>query len=198
MLADDHPAILRSMGALLADEGVEITGLAPTGREALRLMAVRRPAVALVDQHLPDISGVDVVRAAAPDSETAILLYTGDSGGTLAREALDAGASGVVLKEAPLADVVRAITMAASGSTYLDPLLAGGFVLAEAGSPKLTEREREVLRCLADGLTNQECGARLYLSPETIRAHLRKAMTKLGSSSRTHAVATALRGGLIA
>lgn len=198
VLADDHPAILRSIGAFLEDEGIAVSGLAATGGEALRMLETRRPQVALIDQRLPDIQGIEVIRQAKRASpETRILLYTGVADIALAREAMDAGGSGVVLKEAPLADVARAVTVVASGATYLDPVLAGELASPSTAAPQLTRREREVLRDLADGLTNAEIGAKLFLSPETIRTHVRKAMTRLDAKTRTQAVAKAVRGGMI-
>lgn len=198
LIADDHPAILRSIGAFLEDEGIAVSGLAATGGEALRMLEIRRPQVALVDQRLPDMTGIDVIRQAKRTSpETRILLYTGMADIALAREAMDAGGSGVVLKEAPLADVARAVAVVASGATYLDPVLAGELASPSAAAPALTKREREVLRDLADGLTNAEIGAKLFLSPETIRTHVRKAMTRLDAKTRTQAVAKAVRGGMI-
>ena len=103
-----------------------------------------------------------------------------------------------MLKEAPLQDLTRAVDMVAGGAVYVDPVLAG--VLASAESerlPQLTKREREVLRLLADGLTNEEIGKRLFLSPETVRTHVQKAMRRLEADTRTQAVALALRQSLI-
>ena len=115
-------------------------------------------------------------------------------------EALDAGARGFVLKEAPLPDLVRAVETVAHGGSYVDPVLAGVIASAEAAGriPKVTQREREILRLLADGLTNEEIGKELFISPETVRTHVRKAMAKLDADTRTQAVATALRQSLIA
>jgi Response regulator containing a CheY-like receiver domain and an HTH DNA-binding domain len=104
-----------------------------------------------------------------------------------------------VLKEAPLPDLVRAVETVAEGKTYVDPVLAGVIASAEMTKqiPSLTQREREVLRLLADGLSNEEIGKRLFISPETVRTHVRKAMAKLEADTRTEAVATALRQSLI-
>ena len=116
------------------------------------------------------------------------------------RTALDAGARGFVLKEAPVGDLARAVTLVADGGTYVDPVLAGYLAQSHAADrlPSLTQREREVLRLLADGNSNEEIGKRLFISPETVRTHVRKAMDKLESDTRTQAVATALRQSLIA
>jgi DNA-binding NarL/FixJ family response regulator len=104
------------------------------------------------------------------------------------------------LKEAPLGDLVRAVELVAAGGTYVDPVLAGILASADfAGKlPSLTQRERDVLRLLADGLSNEEIGKRLFISPETVRTHVRKAMAKLDADTRTQAVAKALRQSLIA
>ena len=106
---------------------------------------------------------------------------------------------GFVLKEAPLADLCRAIETVARGGVYVDPVLAGVFAGGEATQQvtMLTQRKREVLRLLADGLRNEEIGRRLHIAAETTRAHIRNAMRKLDADTRTEAVATALRQSLI-
>jgi DNA-binding NarL/FixJ family response regulator len=105
-----------------------------------------------------------------------------------------------VLKEAPMEDLLRAVRSVAAGNTYVDPVLAGTLAASSVGSqmPQLTQRERDVLRLLADGLSNEEIGKRLFISAETVRTHVRKAMEKLDADTRTQAVARALRDRLIA
>ena len=149
---------------------------------------------------MPRLSGVEVaVRAAAVAPETAIVFYTAFGDRALLSEALDAGVRGFVLKEAPLADLIRALERVVAGEAYVDPVLAGVLVSARFAdrAPLLTQREREVLRLLADGLANEEIGKRLHISPETVRTHVRKAMAKLEADTRTQAVATALRQSII-
>ena len=201
LVADDHPAVVEAVADMLSEHGVEIAGRARDGNDALEQIELRKPSVAILDLRMPGQSGIDVARHVAKSTpETAVILYTAFGDRALLTEALDAGARGFVLKEAPLAEVVRAVELVASGRTYVDPVLAG-VLSSSAATDKtlnLTPRERDVLRHLADGLSNDEIGKLLFISPETVRTHIRKAMTKLDADTRTQAVATALRQSLIA
>lgn len=201
LIADDHPAMVEAVGEVLAEHGLQIVGRARDGEEALAAMVDLKPAVAVVDVRMPRISGIEVARRAqreAPD--THVILYTAYGDRALITEAIDAGVRGFVLKEAPLVDLVRAVEIVAEGGTYVDPVLAGVLASPELSGklPSLTQRERDVLRLLADGLSNEEIGKRLFISPETVRTHVRKAMAKLDADTRTQAVAMALRQSLIA
>jgi two-component system, NarL family, response regulator len=192
-LVDDHPVILKALSAILKDDGIEIVGRAERGSEALAIAELRRPAVMLLD-----LTGIEVIRAVAKTApDTACLVYTGYADWAHAREALDVGARGVVSKEAPFGDVARAIAMVAAGQIYLDPMLGAELAADRLSRPHLSHRERDVLRCLAEGLTNDEIGLRLHLSGETVRGYVRKATTRLGARNRTQAVAAAVRDGLI-
>lgn len=200
VVADDHPALLAAVADVLVESGLEVVGRASNGEEALTKIETRRPTVALVDVRMPRLGGIAVaerMRRSAPD--TAVLLYTGHGDQALLADALDAGVRGFVLKDAPLQDLVRAVEMVARGGTYVDPVLAGALAQAKLNQelPELTQREREVLRLLADGLSNEDIGKKLFISPETVRTHIRKAMEKLDADTRTEAVATALRQSLI-
>lgn len=201
VVADDHPAVLEAVAEFLAQSGIEVVGRARDGEEALEKIEQRKPQVALVDVRMPKLGGIELARRAqraAPD--TSILLYTGYGDRALLTEALDAGVRGFVLKEAPMDDLLRAVQAVATGGTYVDPVLAGTLAASSIGSalPQLTQRERDVLRLLADGLSNEEIGKRLFISAETVRTHVRKAMDKLDADTRTQAVARALRDQLIA
>ena len=202
LIADDHPAVVEAVADVLEENGIEIAGRARDGNEALREDRVdeagRRPA-------RPAHAGTlwDRGRAAPGPksaSETSVILYTAFGDRALLTEAMDAGARGFVLKEAPLTEVVRAVELVAAGRTYVDPILAG--VLSSSAATQkvseLTQRERDVLRLLADGLSNEEIGKELFISPETVLTHVRKAMARLDADTRTQAVATALRHSLIA
>jgi DNA-binding NarL/FixJ family response regulator len=201
LVADDHPAMVEAVCDVLVENGVEIVGRARDGDEAVAKIETRQPNVALVDLRMPKQTGIQVAkRAAAVSPSTAVILYTAYGERALLTEAMDAGARGFVLKEAPLPDLVRAVDIVAGGGTYVDPVLAGVFAHASVTErlPSLTQREREVLRLLADGSSNEEIGKALFISPETVRTHVRKAMGKLDADTRTQAVAKALRQSLIA
>ena len=201
VVADDHPAVLEAVAEYLVQAGIDVVARARDGEEALERIEQRKPRVALVDVRMPKLGGIELTRRAKRSTpDTAILLYTGYGDRALLTEALDAGVAGFVLKEAPMDDLLRAVHSAASGTTYVDPVLAGTLAASSVGNamPQLTQRERDVLRLLADGLSNEEIGKRLFISAETVRTHVRKAMDKLDADTRTQAVARALRDHLIA
>jgi DNA-binding NarL/FixJ family response regulator len=195
LVADDHPALTWTLSAHLADNGYEIVGPAADGDVAVALAAAETPELALVDFRMPRLWGLELIAALRNASpETRLCIYTASADASLARDVLEAGASALVLKEAPLAAVVQALRTVAAGGSYIDPTLAG---TAPSGA-RLTERELDVLRLLAAGLRQEEIGRQLGIGPETVRTHLRKACSRLGAGTRTQAVATALRLGLIA
>lgn len=199
ILADDHPVVLDSVGRLLQRKGIEVLATADNGIEAMELIREHTPDIAVLDLRMPGKTGIEVAGELAGRTSTSLILYTGFGERALLLEAMDVGIRAYVMKEAPLDDLVRAIRIVAGGGTYLDPVLAGE--LARAGVTDrmraLSPREREVLRLASDGLTNDEIGAKLFLSPDTVRSHMRHAMDKLEADSRTQAVATALRAHLI-
>jgi two-component system nitrate/nitrite response regulator NarL len=193
LLADDHPALRAAVAEFLVEAGYRIVGPVADGRAAVDA-AREQPDAAVLDYRMPQLAGAELVHellVASPG--TRIVVYTADGGEELAAGALAAGAAGVVLKEAPLADLTRALEAVLAGGTYLDPALAQRDPRA-----RLTEREREVLELLAEGIGHEEIGKRLGIGAETVRTHLRKACDRLEASTRTEAVATALRLGLIA
>jgi DNA-binding NarL/FixJ family response regulator len=200
LVADDHPAVLEAVCEYLASSGIEIVGRATDGKQALEKLETRKPQVALIDLRMPGLDGIEVAKRAGQSTpETAVILYTGYGDRALLTESLDVGVRGFVLKEAPMEDLLRAIRAIAAGEQYVDPVLAGLLAVA-AGErvAQLTQRERDVLRLLAEGLSNEEIGKRLFISGETVRTHIRKAMDKLDADTRTQAVAKALRQHLIA
>jgi len=200
VVVDDHPVVCEAISAVLSAHAIEVVGTARDGEGALVEIERERPLLALVDLGLPGISGAEVARRAQRVSpETQVIVYTGRVELAALTEALDAGARGFLLKDAPLPDVVRAIEMVANGGLYVDPGLASLLLDSSARkSELLTSREREVLRLASEGLGNEQIGERLFISPQTVRTHIGKAMAKLEAGTRTQAVALALRQKLIA
>jgi DNA-binding NarL/FixJ family response regulator len=195
LIADDHPALTWTLAEYLGDNGYDVVGPAADGELAVTLAAAEKPALALVDFRMPRLWGLDLIaglRKASPG--TRICVYTASADVSLARDVIEVGASALILKEAPLTAVVDALRTVEAGGTFVDQALAG----AVASDVRLTQREVEVLRLLAEGLHQDEIGRRLGIGPETVRTHLRKACSRLGAVTRTQAVATALRQGLIA
>jgi DNA-binding NarL/FixJ family response regulator len=201
VIADDHPAIVDAVCRFVEQEDeIELVGRAVDGELALRLIADHNPDVAVVDIRMPGVGGVEIARTLNDaGSATAVILYTGYAERGLLLEALDAGARGFLLKEAPLDDLIRAIRVVCTGGTYVDPALAGLLAGPEAAArlPTLTKREREVLRLLSDGMRNEQVAVELTISPLTVRTHVKNAMEKLEADTRTQAVARALRESLI-
>ena len=201
IVADDHPAVLAAVSDHIgfADD-LQLVGVAADGATALVLIGREGPDIAILDVQMPRLGGIEVTRQlVAEASATATILYTGFPERELLLDALDAGARGFVLKEAPINDLLRAIRTVAGGDSYIDPTLAPVLAgPAAAGRlPALTAREREVLELLAQGERNDDVARHLSLSPHTVQSHVRNAMTKLAADTRTQAVATAFRQSLI-
>jgi DNA-binding NarL/FixJ family response regulator len=176
-----------------------VLGAAADGESAVSLCEKLEPSVALVDLRMPGLSGLAVLerlRHRVPG--TKLLVYTGIPDQTLVTHALEAGAHGVIQKDASLVELVRAVRTVAQDRPYIDAALAN--LILEGGGivePRLTRREIEVLQLLANGDSNETIASTLHIAPDTVRTHLRKAMTKLRCSTRTQAVATAMRQSLI-
>ena len=200
VVADDHPPILDCLTRYLESAGFNVLATALDGAQALEAVLSLGPIVCIADVRMPKLDGLELAREivkVAP--QTAVLLYSGVSDKGLVSDAIDAGARGFALKDAPLDDLARAIDTVASGGLYVDPVLAAALASRRSDTRKgLSEREREVLRMLAEGGSYAEIGSTLYLSPDTVRAHAQRAMAKLGARTRTQAVAVALRDGLVA
>ena len=198
IVVDDHLAMRRGIELLLREAGFRIAGVAGTLDEARAILSRRRFDVALLDVQLGSESSVGLVEDLLREDPTApIVLYTGYTGAdSMLNEAVRAGARGFVLKTSPAPRLTDALQAVAAGGTYVDPELAGQ--LAEDGEMQrlsaLSARELEVLELLADGLNGQMIAERLFLSPETVRTHVRNATTKLGAKTRTQAVAIAVHG----
>ena len=192
--------MLDSVSRYLRQQGVDVVAVAARGDEALRAIEELRPTVAVLDIAMQPVGGIEIARQiAGTQPETHTILYTGHADREYLTQALDAGARGFVLKESPLSDLLRAIQVVAEGRSYVDPVLSAALTTAEsvASLSPLTPREREVLACLADGMTNERAGVLLGITAETIQSHVRNAMAKLEADTRTEAVAIALRQSFI-
>ncbi|MET8753216.1 response regulator transcription factor [Streptomyces sp. NPDC004667] len=204
VLADDHPLFREGVRRALTSSGrIEVLAEASTGREALKAIAEHQPQVAVVDVQMPDLDGIAVVRAVVRDGlATRVLLLTAFEDSGLVFQAIQEGASGYVLKDAPRSKIVEAVAQVASGGTVIPPELAGGLAgeirgrLKDEG-PLLTERERQVLKLFAEGMSIPAVAGRLFLAPSTVKSHAQRLYTKLGVSDRAAAVAEAMRRGLL-
>jgi DNA-binding NarL/FixJ family response regulator len=195
VLADEHPAIRMGVRMRLEREpDMSIIGEAADGRAAIDLIQDLHPDVAVVDLRMPDTDGL-AVTSAVVGNHTRVVLLSAVNDAHLVQEALDAGAIGYVDKESPLDVVVSAVQAAARGKSFVDPSLVAG--LLDATDRRLSPREREVLQLAADGLQNRAIASRLHLSEETVKSHISNVIRKLDASSRTQAVAEALRRSII-
>jgi DNA-binding NarL/FixJ family response regulator len=200
VIVEDHVALRRGLELLLRGTDCRVIGTADDAETALALIERRRPDVAIVDINLPGQSGIELTRGVlAQNADLGVLLYTGVDDQDTLSAALDCGARGFALKAGAPEELLAAIRAVAAGDTYVDrrlrPLLLARLTTEKIGV--LSPREREVLDLLAQGLTGEDVAARLGLSPETVRTHVRNAMDKLEAHTRVHAVAIALRQGEI-
>jgi DNA-binding NarL/FixJ family response regulator len=200
VIVDDHLALRRGLELLLRQHGHHVVGVADDAEQARGIIARRRPGVAVIDLELPGASGAELTAELLAEHEwLRVLLYTGVADAETLSAAMDCGATGFALKSGDPADLMRAIQAVARGDGYVDPSMRRVLLARETTDQigALSEREREVLDLIAGGLTGEEAAKQLFLSPETIRTHLRNAMTKLEATTRAHAIAIALREGVI-
>jgi len=224
VLADDQALLRKGFRMILeAEEDMEIVGEAPDGADAVRLVELYRPDVVLMDVRMPVLDGIEATRAIAASSagtETRVLILTTFDLDEYAFSALRAGASGFLLKDVPPAELIAAIRTVARGDAVVSPRItrrlleeyaatlpdlsagAGGAGGGAGGDEhpalaSLTEREREVLLAVADGLSNAEIAERLYVSEATVKSHVGRLLAKLGLRDRVQAVVFAFQSGLV-
>jgi len=189
-IVDDHPVVREGLAAALSNRGFEIAASFGSAEE---LLAARFDAdVVLLDLELPGMSGVDAIaRVGKP-----VLVLTAYANDEQIEAVLRAGARGYLLKGAAVDEIERAIRAVASAQTYLDPKVASRLV-ALSGAPRLSAREREVLRLVAAGKSNKEIASALDVAERTVKFHVTSIFNKLGAENRAQAVALAIERGLV-
>ena len=199
LLADDHEVVREGLRlALLRSSHIRVVGEAADGETAVALAERRRPDVIVMDLRMPGMDGIEAteeIMRGIPDAK--VLIFTAYSERALLQRGLESGARGYILKEAPHETLLRAIEKVAAGETFVDPALMSALTRTRDGTDVLTAREREILQLLADGMSNADVAAQLFISQETVKSHVRHILTKLEADTRTQAVAIALRDAMI-
>jgi len=199
MLAvDDHPLLREGIAALIGNQtDMQLVAEASNGREARELFRKHRPDITLMDLQMPDMSGIDAIhsiRGEFPDAR--IIVLTTHAGDIQVSRALQAGARGYLLKGSLRKELLETIRAVHAGQKRISSELAVE-IAEHAADDALTPRELDVLRLVAGGNANKEVGARLSLTEETVKSHIRSILAKLGANDRTHAVAIGLKRGII-
>jgi DNA-binding NarL/FixJ family response regulator len=201
LVADDHPVVRDGLRAMLSTQpDMELVGEAATGTQAVERARALRPDVVLMDLQMPDLDGpaaIAALRQQAPEVQVLVLTTYGTDADIT--RAVDAGATGYLLKDAPREQLFSAIRAAAKGESVLSPSVATR-VLGRMRAPAeeaLSPRELEILQAVARGLSNKEIGRQLYVSEATVKTHLLRIFGKLGVDDRTAAVTVALERGII-
>jgi DNA-binding NarL/FixJ family response regulator len=199
LIVDDHEVVREGLRLSLSRAGhIRVIGEAGDGASAVELAQRRRPDVVIMDVRMPGMDGLEATKLltdSVPDAK--VLIFTAYSEKSLLSRGLESGAKGYILKEAPHQTLVREIEKVASGEGYVDPALMPAFLAGKDREDMLTAREREILQLLADGMSNADAAAKLFISQETVKSHVRHILTKLEADTRTHAVAIALRDAII-
>ena len=189
--------------AIQARPDFELAGAASDGRGALEAIRELRPDIALLDQSLPELAGVDVLRAITREElPTRVVMLSADSSSALVYEVVTLGAGAFLTKAATLAEICDTIAAVARGETVLAAEVQSGLVSelrerAQPDRPVLSQRESEVLRLIAEGRSNPEIAGALYISASTVKTHVKSVCEKLGVSDRSAAVAEAMRRHII-
>ena len=208
VIVDDQEMVRTGLGMVLESEpDLEVVGGAGDGEQAVRVVARERPDVVLMDVRMPGTDGIEATRRITEaHPEVAVIMLTTFDVDEYVYGALRAGASGFLLKDAPADDLVAAIRVVASGEALLAPSITKRLIAEFAarretttplGLDSLTEREAEVLRLVARGMTNAEIAAELYLGETTVKTHVSRLLTKLGLRDRVQLVVAAYESGLI-
>ncbi|MEO0986085.1 MAG: response regulator transcription factor [Cyanobacteria bacterium J06639_14] len=197
LIVDDHPIFRQGLAQIIKlTEGMDVIAEAATGTEAIQLFRLHQPDVTLMDLRMPGMNGVEAITAICqefPDACVAILSNYG-TGEEIFRS-LQAGARGYLLKSTTSIDLIDAIRTVHAGQTYIPPTV-GARLAERMCQPQLSDRERDVLKLMAAGKTNQEIGLSLYIRESTVKFHINNIFSKLGASDRTQAVLIAIKRGI--
>lgn len=200
MLVDDHRIVREGLAYMLGDiDEVDLVGEAGSGLELFDILESVDPDVILLDVHMPDMSGLEVLeRLRADGSDVKVIMLSMHDQAGYVEQAIRLGASGYLIKSSGLDELVRALRLVAGGGSYLQGELAGALVFPpKSAGPHLSPREFEVLELLSLGHENKQIARRLEISEATVKTHVKALYTRLGVHSRAEAAATALRLGLI-
>jgi DNA-binding NarL/FixJ family response regulator len=202
LVVDDHPVVRQGLVAVLGDQpDFVVAGSAGSAEEALALVAREHPDVVLLDLELPGLDGVEAIpRLLEASPEVRVLVFTAYDTDERVVGAIRAGAGGYLLKGASVEEIARAIRTVRGGGSYLEPRVATA-LLAQVRTPRretaLTERERAVLRLVADGLPTKQIARSLGISERTVKFHITSIFRKLGAENRAQAVALAAERDLL-
>jgi DNA-binding NarL/FixJ family response regulator len=201
VIVDDHPVVRAGLVGMLSDEpGFEVVGEASDGDQAARITAATSPDVVLMDLRMPGVDGVAATARITAEGDAKVLILTTYESDDQILAAIEAGASGYLLKAAPQAEIVAGIRSVAAGQTALSPQVAVRLVermRAPATEAVLTARETDVLRLVATGHSNKQIAVALGIGESTVKTHLLKVFEKLGVADRTRAVTLAMERGLL-
>jgi DNA-binding NarL/FixJ family response regulator len=203
LAVDDHPLVREGLRSMLGGEGIDIVGEAATGAEAVRLVAELSPDVVLLDVALPDMDGPTALRQIKEIAPAIpVLVVTMHDNPVLVRRAVRAGAAGYVLKGVGRGELLASIRAVRNGESVLDPGLLRAMVDVEAPAPSdvappLSRVELDLLRLVAEGLTNRQIGQRLRWSQATVKKYVQRILEKLDAPDRTRAAVEAVRRGLL-
>lgn len=198
LVADDHPVVRKGLVEILrSDSRLQVVGEASSGREAVSQFEALKPDVVLMDLRMPDMGGVEAIEnIRTVDSRARVIIVTAVDGEEDIYRGLRAGAKGYILKDAPDQEVVNAVLVTMQGRRYLAQQVASKLA-DHLDSNQLSEREMEILQLMATGLSNKGIARRAGITEGTVKFHVNNILAKMDCASRTEAVASALKRGLI-
>ena len=198
LLADDHALVRDGIAKIISShQDMEVIGQAGNGKDAIDLFTKLRPDIAIIDVSMPGMSGIETILEIRKRFANAqLMILSSHDHEEDIYQAIQAGASGYILKDAPASELITAIQSVQKGERYIPPRVARQLA-QRIGMDELTERESEILKLIAAGTSNKEIAGQLGVSEGTVKAHVNHILNKLGASDRTHAVSIAIKKGLV-